>query len=383
MKFRAVVAGAAVWLAALAVGSAATPALAADVSRSRSPARKPPAASRTIRVTLSEDSGQGSLRAAIEEANAAAVASYPEESEQLRARRAVTIQMAIPAGHVLVQERALPDIEGPGTVLDGGGATIRQAQDCRRADGRKGCDGIVVAGPGITVRALRIVGFMFDGVSVRGAAARDVRIEDVHAIDNLDDGIGVSSAAGPVVIERCLLMGNGYRTKGKGVLVFDDSRAVIRDSVAVANRDGISITRRAQAELERVWIVGSFDKGLGVSGGVLRGKDNRIIANGDGFGFSEKPPNGDGLRVGLGGSAELSSTRIEGNGDAGVVVLDTSSVVLHGGSVSAGHGGRALVCGRDASLRTEDVTVLSGRDSDGGVTKARRRKPLTAPADSR
>ncbi|MBI5504066.1 MAG: right-handed parallel beta-helix repeat-containing protein [Deltaproteobacteria bacterium] len=325
-------------------------------------------------MTSSADSGDGSLRAAIESANAAARPLFPEEDARSRAQRALTIELALAADQAIVLSRALPEIEGPGTLLDGGGATIRQAGDCRRADGRRGCDGIVVVGPGITVRRLRIAGFLLDGVSVRGGSARDAFIEDVHAIDNRDDGIGVSAAAGPVRIERCLLMGNGFRTKGKGILVFDDSRATIRDSVAVANRDGISVTRRAQARLEGVWIVASFDKGLGVSGGAVRGSDNRIIANGDGAGFFERPPNADGLRVGLAGSADLTSTRIEGNGDAGVVVLDTSSVVLRGGTVRANHG-RALVRARTATVHAEGVATAVG--------VRRRAAPVTLPDGAR
>ncbi len=339
------------------VHTSAAPVLGAALTDSAAPAP------RTLRVTSNQDSGAGSLRTAIEQANAATRPLHPGESLRSRAGRAVTIELALASDQVLLVTRALPDIEGPGTVLDGGDATIRQATDCRRAGGRAGCDGIVVAGPGITVRRLRVAGFLLDGVSVRGSSASEVRIEDVHAIDNRDDGIGVSAGAGPVLIERCLLMGNGYRTKGKGVLVFDDARATIRDSVAVANRDGISVTRRADAQLEGVWIVASFDKGLGVSGGAVRGSDNRIIANGDGVGFRERPPNADGLRVGLAGSVDLTATRIEGNGDAGVVVLDSSAVVLRGGAVLANRG-RALVRAAAATLHAEGVaTALDGKAS--------------------
>jgi len=355
---RRLAAGALAWAAVAAGGASSAPAIAAGPP-STTPALSAAAGARTIRVTSNDDSGEGSLRAAIEQANAATRPSFPGESLQRRAARGAIIEVVFAADRVLLVARALPDLEGPGIVLDGGGATIRQAKDCVRERGRMGCDGIVVAGPGITVRNLRIAGFVFDGVAVRGRDARDVRIQDVHAIDNLDDGIGVSAGAGPVLIEHCLLMGNGYRTKGKGVLVFDDATATIRDSVAVANRDGVSVTRRSRAELEDVWIVGSFDKGLGVSGGAVRGRGNRLIANGDGVGFEQKPPNADGLRVGLAGTAELSSTRIEGNGDSGVVALDSSSVVLRDATIGANRG-RGIVCGSDAEVSVDGASVRAG-----------------------
>lgn len=337
------------------------------------------AGARVLEVTSSRDSGEGSLRDAIEKANAMAV-SPGAVAAPAAVAEPTRIEMALPAGHVLVVETALPDLTAPGTVLDGGNATIRQADDCVRAGGRKGCDGIVVSGPGITVRRLRIAGFYLDGVSVRGRDTKDVHIEDVHAIDNLDDGIGLSAGAGPVTIERCLLMGNGFRSKGKGVLVFDGSRAAIRDTVAVANRDGISVTRRAGARLDGVWIVGSFDKGLGVSGGRVSGKGDYVIANGDGVGFEERPPNADGLRVGLAGKAELSSTRIEGNGDAGVIALESSSIVLHGGSVGANRG-FGIVCDHDATVRA-DGTKLDGNHRGNVFARSAAQVTIVTPPPS-
>ena len=367
MKRRGTAAVAATWIAAaVCAGPAATAVVTAGAAAAVL-ARPSSAEARTIRVTSNADSGKGSLRAAIEEANAAASSSGE------------TTQIDVAIGNrVLVAASALPDLIAPGTVLDGGDATIRQGQGCLRPGGRKGCDGIAVSGPNITVRRLRIAGFDFDGVSVRGHDARDVRVEDVHAIDNLDDGIGISAGAGPVVIERCLLMGNGYRTKGKGVLVFDDSRATITNSVAVGNRDGISITRRAGAKLEDVWIVGSFDKGLGVSGGRVSGKGVRIIANGDGIGFDEKPPNADGLRVGLTGKAELSAARIEGNGDAGVIALESSSIVLHGSTIRANRG-FGIVCDADARVRADGTTIDSNHRGNVFARSAGRVTLVTPP----
>lgn len=281
------------------------------------------AAAAMIDVSTARDSGKGSLRAAIEAANRSPGS---------------TIRIRLGAGTEIAVERALPALVAQGVRLDGGGVTLREDRDCRRAGGQRGCDGIVVEARDVVVHDLRIVGFMFDGIAVRGAKAREVRIERVESIDNLDDGVGVSEGAGPVLIEHCLLMGNGFRTKGKGLLVFDRATATLRDSVVVGNRDGVTVTRDSSAVLERVLIAGNYDKGVGVSAARVSARGCSILANGYADDAAGESPNGDGVRVGLGGEAEISRCRIAGSGDSGVVVLDTSRVELEESIVEANRG---------------------------------------------
>jgi hypothetical protein len=294
-----------------------------------------PALSANLRVTSTADAGPGTLRHAIRIANEAPGS---------------TITIAIPAAEMLLVEQALPAITGRGTRLDGGGATLREARGCMRPRGKIGCDGLVISGPGVTIRNVRVAGFTFDGIAVRGADARDVTIDSVDAIDNLDDGVGVSAAAGPVTVTRSLLMGNGYRTKGKGLLVFDGAHATLRDSVVVANRDGITVTRDGRATLANVVVAGNFDKGIGIGGGRVDGSRTSIVANGRDP--ERRAPNGDGLRVGLGGIAELSDCRIAGNGDGGVVVLERSTATLRRCRIEANGGApRSVAAGAKLSER--------------------------------
>jgi hypothetical protein len=267
----------------------------------------------TLAVTSTADEGEGSLRAAITAANASPGS---------------VIEVVLGPDAQISISRALPPLDARGIRFEGGGVTLRESTGCVRPPSRAGCDGIVVTGPGITVRDVRVTGFTFDGVAVRGRRARDVRIERVQAVDNLDDGVGVSAGAGPVLIEGALLMGNGFRTKGKGLLVFDEAEAQMTDSIVLANRDGVTVTRGARARLERVVIAGNFDKGLGVSAARASGRFLEIVANGRRGTGAAAPPNGDGVRVGLGARLELDESRIAGNADAGVVVLDTSSATL-------------------------------------------------------
>lgn len=272
-----------------------------------------PAWAGVLRVTSDFDDGPGSLRQAILEANA-----MPGS----------TIEVELGDAGLVVLGRALPALTGADTTLNGGGLTLREGEGCERPGRKKGCDGLVVAGPGITVRDIDVAGFTFDGVAVRGVAASDVHLEDVTAIDNLDDGIGVSEGASGVRIERCLLMGNGYRTKGKGLLVFSEAEATLSASLVIANRDGVTVTRGSTATLDDVLVVGNFDKGVGLSAGRVVGRRLSISANGLGDTGHGRAPNGDGLRVGLAGEARLADSRISANGDTGVVVLDTSRVHL-------------------------------------------------------
>jgi len=184
----------------------------------------------------------------------------------------------------------------------------------------------------IAVRDLRATGFLFDGISVRGAAT-DVTIENCRMYDNLDDGIGVSSGATKVLVTRCVLERNGFRTKGKGVLVFDYAHAILRDNTIRLNRDGVTVTRGGRAELYGNRIVDNYDKGLGVTGAEVSGADNLI--QGNGVEAERGPaPNADGLRVSADSKVTLRDTDIIGNGDAGVVAMGLSRVELVGGTVS-------------------------------------------------
>jgi len=297
----------------------------------------------TFRVSSRADSGAGTLREAIESANVAPGS---------------TIEIALGTNDQILVKSALPALTARGTRLDGGGATLREGPGCRRPGGLRGCDGIVVTASEVLVSNLRVVGFTFDGVSVLGRDTADVRIERVEAIDNLDDGVGVSDGAGPVSVEHCLLMGNGFRTKGKGLLVFDDSTAVLRDSVVVANRDGVTVTRGSSATLERVLVASNYDKGVGVSAATLTGEEVQVLGNGYDADANAASPNGDGLRVGLGASAQLTASRIAGSGDGGVVVLDNSTVSLRdcvvegnrGVQTSVSPGGRLSRDGRDVRV---------------------------------
>jgi hypothetical protein len=306
------------------------------------------------------DDGRGSLRAAMVAANEAAAAmpepagKVPDEANRSR----IEIQLSEPA--VIEVLSALPPISAPGLVLEGGGALLRSHTDCERPDGRFGCDGLVVVGPQIIVHNLRATGFLFDGFAVRGASAVDVVIKGCASFSNSDDGFGISDHARGVRIVNSVAMDNGYRTKGKGILVFDDAEATSEGNQLLGNRDGFTVSRRARATLIDTTIVGSFDKGMGAAGATLLGRGNLVAANGLGR-DGEPAPNGDGLRATLGSIVELEDTRIIGNGDSGVVAIHDSHVTLTGGRI-AENGGTGLIATDNAKVWLVGVDL---RDNEG------------------
>ncbi len=309
-----------------------------------------------IEVTSAAEQGPGTLRAAIAQAN--------------ELDRSVRIVSRLPAGSRVKVTAQLPPLTGYGIGFDARGLTL-VGGTCTRPDGRLGCDGLVVSGPKIVVRGLRAEGFMFDGIAVRGAGADDVLIEQCQARRNLDDGIGISAKAGMVTVRDCLLEGNGFRTKGKGILVFDEADARLIDNTVRGNRDGVTVSRKARARLEGNRIVANYDKGLGVAGAYVTGRGNRIEKNGQPAPGGEKPPNGDGLRVTLGSTVLLEQTRIRENGDAGVVVLDDSTVSLAGAEIEE-NGGVGIDVRDTGVIELHEVSIAGNRGGPFTIKEAGR-----------
>jgi hypothetical protein len=299
-----------------------------------------PADKSTIEITSGISSGPGSIREAIEKAN--------------KGKGIKRIVSRLPAGTMVHVFRQLPSLSAPGVEFEASGMTL-EGGTCVRPDGRPGCDGLLVTGPDIVVRNLRSTKFTFDGIAVRGIAAKRVRIEDCESVANQDDGVGVSHGASEVTIENCTLEGNGFRTKGKGVLVFEYASATLVGNRVRGNRDGVTISRRATASLVRNTIEDNYDKGFGVTGAEATGRDNVIRNNGKTGPEGTPGPNADGLRVSLDSRVTLENSEITGNGDIGVVALDNSRVTLVGGRI-AGH--------KNAGVHARDMAIVELR----GVT---------------
>jgi Right handed beta helix region len=303
----------------------------------------------TVAITSQFSSGPGSIREVIEKANAS---------------KAVTrIVSTLAPGTIVRVFRQLPALAAPGLDFDAGGLTL-QGGTCIRPDGRRGCDGIVITGPDVHVRRLRATGFTFDGIAVRGPDAKRVRIEECEAFANGDDGIGVSQGATDVVVEHCKLERNGFRTKGKGILVFEYATAELIANVVRYNRDGVTVSRHARAQLVGNQIAENYDKGLGVAGAEASGRDNVIERNGRGGPDGREPgPNADGVRVSLDSKLTLVDTQVLDNGDTGIVVLDASTVDWRGGRIS-GHRGPGISARDHATVELHGVTIENNQGGE-------------------
>lgn len=291
----------------------------------------------TVEVYAATADAPGGLAGAIEAANASNVP--------------VRIVSRLPRGTEVGVARELPWISGAGITLHGNGLALRD-RGCVRRDGRLGCSGLVVTGTGVTVRDVEASGFRFDGISVR--RANGVLIADSRLWGNLDDGVGVSEVSKSVTIYGCQIESNGFRSKGKGVLVFDESDAVLRDNVIVGNRDGVTISKRSHAILENNRIVDSFDKGLGIAAASAEGRGNVISGSGRGARGLAPGPNADGLRATLDSSVRLENSAIIESGDAGVVAEGRSRVELVGVRMAGNHGG-------DVRAGPDATVIIDGR----------------------
>lgn len=322
--------------------------------------QEPATEAAVLAVTNAEDSGPSTLRDILTVANEAGLP--------------VRIEIRLEPPAIIELRSSLPPLRAPGAVLDGGGALLRSHPDCSRPDDRFGCDGLVIRGPGITVRNLNAQGFLFDGFAIRGPRSVGSLIRGCAAMDNSDDGFGVSEGATGVEIRDCVSMDNGFRTKGKGILVFDDSEALLVGNVLIGNRDGLTVSRRAKATMIDTAVVGSFDKGVGVAGATLEGRGNLIAANG--LGGSEPAPNADGLRATLGSRIHLIDTEISANGDTGVIALQGSDIQLDGGRVtdSGRYGVAAATKGMIGLLGTavsgSETADFHLHDSDSFITES-------------
>ena len=303
----------------------------------------------SVTITSTFGSGPGSVRDAIERANISAAIKR--------------IDTRLPPGTVVYVFRQLPALRAAAVQFDGGGLTLNGAT-CLRPDGRPGCDGLIVTGPDVVVRNLRTTRFTFDGIAVRGPDAKRVRIERCDAFRNADDGIGISAGAADVVVKDCTLESNGYRTKGKGILVFEYATAELVGNTIRYNRDGVTISRRARARLVGNTIADNYDKGLGITGGEATGSRNLIARNGLPAPGAQPAPNRDGLRVTLDSTVALEDTLILDNGDAGVVALGTSTLRLERGRI-AGNGGIGLDAREKATVDLRAVVVEN--NTGGGI----------------
>ena len=286
---------------------------------------------RALVVTSSGDAGVGTLRDAIQRADAAEV------------RAAIAFDLR--RGSRIVTKTDLPPITAPVTI-DG------QSTVTLHGNGRG--IGLVVAADNVVVRGLTITGFAI-GVEIQNANHSTIAANTI--LDNQRDGVRVvgrsndNTIGGTTSTDGNAIVANG----GSGIAILGPSR---RDVAAL-------LKNRA----------GAIDLQTFIAAVPFR---NRVVGNA--IGASEKgvtrPGNrGAGVAIegtndtSVGGTQPGAANVIANNGGAGVSITRTSRTVVHANSISANAGGAIVRV--DAGKSTSDaptVTRLAARRSAQRVT---------------
>ncbi|MBI2927940.1 MAG: right-handed parallel beta-helix repeat-containing protein [Verrucomicrobia bacterium] len=258
----------------------------------------------TFNVTTTADTGPGSLRQAILDANAHFSAGD-------------TIAFAIPGDgpHTIAPVTALPPITDPvtldgytqpgasaNTLADGFNATIKVILDGATAP--SSTDGLSLQSPGVTVRGLAIINFKSDGIELT-AAARDCLIAGCvigAGLDNTDKG---NNTDGVFI--------NGSPNNGIG-----GTTPAARNVISGNNRHGIEITgagataNRVEGNFIGTDLAGVADLGNGADGvQILNGASSNAIGGTEaGARNVISGNNSDGIEV---TSATATNNTIQGN----------------------------------------------------------------------
>ncbi len=282
-------------------------------------------------VSSDADNGVGTLRWAIEGANASA------QDDIIRFASAMTIR----------PRSALPALEGEGISIVGSDGD-HSADDPPRVwiDGSNAGDaaGLEMLGSAGTVRGLGIVGFERYGIGVIGPDATGVSIvgnwiglrANGDAAPNLLSGVAVLAGAARAQVSDNRIGGNSAaRRTGHGIVVGGEgsSGVVIEDNVigiaadgsAAPNDDGILIVDAAQATIRRNTIGNSR-----VAGIELRETRHPISVDGNRIGLrrdGRAAPNDVGVFMGPG----LSGARI-GASEANIIVANRVGVAVEQGA---------------------------------------------------
>ncbi len=291
-----------------------------------------PVFSQLIEVSSLADAGPGSLRQAIEEANAGggdAVVSFTIGGVIMPAGELPVLV----ANSVTIDAASAPD---PGIVVDGGGLVS---------------NGLLVEGSDVCVRGLTFQNFVQDGLRIRGENAQGIRVEEVISLDNGDDGLQVSEGA------TATLVANSSRGNGnKGLLVFAGGSVVADNNSFMGNGDGVTVSNGSLAVLLNNFIIDNDDNGIGlVSESQAEIRDNVIVNNG------LVGPNSEGIRMTKSSEAEIVGNEIRGNGDKGVVVMGKSNADIVGNQVRGNVGdGILLAFSGDAVIDGNEIELNGG-----------------------
>jgi hypothetical protein len=173
------------------------------------------------------------------------------------------------------------------------------------------------AGNGVTVRDLRIEGVSDDGAAINGTASfggtalREIGVENVAFVDNLNEGLDIQDPAENLAVRDCLIEDNG----DNGIEGADITNAVVSDCT-ITNNDGEGI---------------DFDQvqSLIIDGCTLTNNDSGIEFDSD---ASNLTITDTALRQNDDKGIEFDGDGVDNNGEQGVVtnrLIDPSSAIAN------------------------------------------------------
>jgi len=313
----------------------------------------------TYPVTTTADSGTGSLRQAILNANGHAGLDM------------ISFSITGSGVHVISPASALPTITGP-VLIDGStqtGYTTKPVIEINGASAGSSVDGLDISGGGTTLNALDITNFSGSGISMYTSGGNLVENCFVGAdptgtvaAGNFVYGVVISGGSSNNTISNNLISGNGTdpSSKQSGISIFGTGTA---SNTVSGNKIGTDVTGKI---------------GIGNGAGVFTGdaatgttiSNNLISANGVSFQFA-------GVQIYQGNSntvtgnligTDITGTQALGNGGDGVLINGGSQfnrVGTNGDGVNDA-AERNIISGNGVGSGYSGVEI-SGTNSDSNV----------------
>jgi Family of unknown function (DUF5719) len=289
----------------------------------------------TYNVTNINDSGLGSLRQAINDANTNLGLDY--------------IHFNIAGSHTIRPYSALPTVTDP-VVIDGTTDPHFAGKPLVEINGQGAGDsnGLYITAGGSTVRGLVINRFQKAGVRLEGNGANNIRgnylgtsVSGTTGYGNGDYGLALSSSSGNVIGQasgsgRNLISGNGV----DGIFMSNSKSNLIQ-----GNYIGTDVTGKVALGNGGHGILADYGSNSNTIGGTSSGARNVISGNADNgvyirYSSSSNKVQGNYIGTDLTGTTDL------GNGWSGVVMNVLCNANIIGGTTT---GARNIISGNDHS----------------------------------
>jgi hypothetical protein len=303
----------------------------------------------TLTVTTTDDSGPGSLRQAILDADAASDFA------------AIQFDIPGPGVHTIAPTSALPPVTGvvsidgytqpgsrPNSQFHGDDATLLVDLDGEHAG--PDADGLMLTGPLAIVKGLVIRGFAGNAIRVAGSGSVEVG----------GDFLGTDPSGSRAMGNG----GDGVRIEGTGQVSVGGTFPAVRNVIAANGGAGVRVGPGAETCLVQGNFIGTDASGLVAMGNLGPG-----VAIQGSVGATIGEEGGDSPAIGDVG--EGAGNVIAGNGGDGIVVTDSSNLSISGNTIGADAGGAGPLgnSGRGVLLQsctattiTSDIIAASGSD---------------------